>query len=272
MASPDLDAPARVSHLSADKYPSGSVRRCVPFILIFSFAFAGARQCRAQELTQQSQDQAQSQTPDRNSSVAEAARQERARKQNQQKKNQARLHRRGPKPRAHSYPAGSRRVRSAQAPADGSSCRPTKAGRRRQRRNGRTRRPCRIAFREFRRGFAWRRRAALAQRKRITTTSALRGISSSFRGRSPARLTEAVGRALTCFCDRGSSPGSCGCSASDRSVAAVRQAVPPSNGRAFRLRLPALRADLLLDHLRSPLRPTPLVFSRHHWRPCQCHR
>ena len=86
MASPDLDAPARVSHLSADTYPSGSVRRCVPFILIFSFAFAGARQCRAQELTQQSQDQAQSQTPDRNSSVAEAARQERARKQNQQKK------------------------------------------------------------------------------------------------------------------------------------------------------------------------------------------
>ncbi|HEX8836857.1 MAG TPA: LysM peptidoglycan-binding domain-containing protein [Candidatus Acidoferrum sp.] len=84
MASPDLDAPARVSHLSADTSPSGSVRRCVPFILIFSFAFAGARQCRAQEQSQQGQ--GQSQTPDRYSSVAEAARQERARKQNQQKK------------------------------------------------------------------------------------------------------------------------------------------------------------------------------------------
>jgi nucleoid-associated protein YgaU len=71
--------------LSAATSPSGSLRRCVPFILIFSLAFAGAWQCRAQGRTQQSQDQ--SQTPDRNSGVAEAARQERARKQNQQKKN-----------------------------------------------------------------------------------------------------------------------------------------------------------------------------------------
>ena len=86
MASTDLDAPARVSHLSAATSPSGSLCHCVPFILIFSLAFAGAWQCRAQGHTQQSQDQAQSQTPDRNSSVAEAARQERARKQNQQKK------------------------------------------------------------------------------------------------------------------------------------------------------------------------------------------
>lgn len=73
-------------------------------------------------------------------------------------KNQARLHRRGPKPRAHSYPGGSRRVRRAQKPADGSSCRPTKAGRRRQQRNGRTRRPCRIAFiaqAQLGQGIAW---------------------------------------------------------------------------------------------------------------------
>ena len=86
MASPDLDAPARVSHLSAVTYPSGPVRRGVLFILIFSFACAGAPPCRAQEQAQQSQDQVQSQTPDQNSSVAQAARQERARKQNQQKK------------------------------------------------------------------------------------------------------------------------------------------------------------------------------------------
>lgn len=172
-------------------------------------------------------------------------------------KTEARLHRRGPKPRAHSYLGGSRRVRSAQTPADGSSCRPTKAGRRRQRRNGRTRRPCRIAFREFRRGFAWRRRAALAQRKRITTTSALRGISSSFRGRSPARLTEAVGRALTSFCDRGSSPGSCACSASDRSVAAVRQAVlllPASCLETWRGPWLESRGRRLWSHRNTPTR------------------
>jgi nucleoid-associated protein YgaU len=86
MASPDLDAPARVSHLSAATSASGPVRRGVPFILIVSFAFAGAQPCRAQEQAQQSQDQVQSQTPDQNSSVAQAARQERARKQNQPKK------------------------------------------------------------------------------------------------------------------------------------------------------------------------------------------
>lgn len=86
MASPDLDAPARVSHLSAAKSPSGSVRSGVRFLLIFSLAFAGAWQGRAQEQTEQSQDQFPSQTPDQNSSVAEAARQERARKQSQQRK------------------------------------------------------------------------------------------------------------------------------------------------------------------------------------------
>jgi len=86
MARSDLDAPARVSQLSAATSPSGSRRRCVPFLLVFLFAFPGARQCRAQERTEQSQDQVQSQTLDQNSSVADAARQERARKQNQQKK------------------------------------------------------------------------------------------------------------------------------------------------------------------------------------------
>ena len=85
MASPDLDSPARVSHLSAARPPSGSVRCCVPVILIFSLAFAGARPCRAKGRTQPGQDQGQSQAPDQNSGVAEAARQERARKQNLQR-------------------------------------------------------------------------------------------------------------------------------------------------------------------------------------------
>ena len=143
-------------------------------------------------------------------------------------KKQARLHRRRSKARAHSYPGGSRRVRSAQKPADGSSCRPNKGRGWRRRSEGRTRRPCRIAFREFRRGFAWRHRATLAQRKRVTTTSAFRGISSSFRGRSRARLTEAVGPALTSFCDPGSSSGSCACSAT-----AVRQALPLRTAARF---------------------------------------
>ena len=82
MASPDLDAPARVSHLTAAKPPSGYRCVCVSFLVALSFAFAGAQQCRAQEQTQQSQDQAQ--TPAPKQSVAEAARQERARKQDQQ--------------------------------------------------------------------------------------------------------------------------------------------------------------------------------------------
>ncbi|PYT70150.1 MAG: hypothetical protein DMG39_16580 [Acidobacteria bacterium] len=87
MASPDLDAPARVSHLSAAKSPSGFLRCCVPSVLIFSFAFAGAAQCRAQ--SQQVQDQVLAQAQDQaqqDPSVSEASRQERARKQSLQKK------------------------------------------------------------------------------------------------------------------------------------------------------------------------------------------
>ena len=84
MASPDLDAPARVSRLSVEESPSGARRRCVSLLLIFSVALAAATPCRAQEPTQQSQ--GQSQTQDQEQSVAEVARQERTRKQNQQKK------------------------------------------------------------------------------------------------------------------------------------------------------------------------------------------
>lgn len=72
MASPDLDAPAWVSYFVAAKSPAGFLRCCVPAILVFSFTFAGAAQCRAQD--QKDQD------------VAEAARQERARKQSQPRK------------------------------------------------------------------------------------------------------------------------------------------------------------------------------------------
>ena len=80
MTSPDLDAPARVSCLTAVKSPFGSLRSCVPAGLIFSFVLVGAAQCRAQD---QGQDQTQN---EKDQSVAEAARQERARKENQQKK------------------------------------------------------------------------------------------------------------------------------------------------------------------------------------------
>lgn len=80
MASPDLDALARISRLTAVKSPFGSLRYCVPALLIFSSAIAGAAPCRAQD---QAQDQTQNQ---KEQSVAEAARQERARKETQQKK------------------------------------------------------------------------------------------------------------------------------------------------------------------------------------------
>src|SRR5215831_7864364 len=80
MASPDRDAPARVSCLTAVKSPSGSVRFCVPAFLIFSFAVLGAAPSHAQD---QTQDQTQNQ---KDQGVAEAARQERARKESQQKK------------------------------------------------------------------------------------------------------------------------------------------------------------------------------------------
>jgi len=80
MASPDLDAPARVSCLAAAKSPSGSLRSCVPLVLILSFLLLGTSQCRAQD---QTQDQAQDH---KKQDVAEAARQERARKESLQKK------------------------------------------------------------------------------------------------------------------------------------------------------------------------------------------
>jgi nucleoid-associated protein YgaU len=77
MASPDLDALARVSRSIAAKFPSGSQWRCVPIFLIFSFALAGSTPSRAQ--AQPAQDQ-------KDQDVAEAARQERGRKQIHQKK------------------------------------------------------------------------------------------------------------------------------------------------------------------------------------------
>lgn len=81
MASSDLDAPARVSCLTAVKSPFGSLRNCVSVLLVFSFVLLGAAQCRAQ--TQQEAQQKQDQ---KNQDIAEAARQERARKESQQKK------------------------------------------------------------------------------------------------------------------------------------------------------------------------------------------
>jgi len=84
MASPVLDAPARVSHLRAGESSSDAQRSCVSLLLIFSLSLPAATQCRAQEQTQQGQ--VQSQTQDQEQSVAEVARQERTRKQNQQKK------------------------------------------------------------------------------------------------------------------------------------------------------------------------------------------
>lgn len=80
MASPDLDALARISRLTAVMSPFGSPRYCVPALLILAFAVTGAAPGRAQD---QAQDQTQNQ---KEQSVAEAARQERARKETQQKK------------------------------------------------------------------------------------------------------------------------------------------------------------------------------------------
>ena len=80
MTSPDLDAPARVSYLTAVKSPFGSLGSCVPAIVICSFVLFGAAQCHAQD---QAQDQTQNQ---KDQSVAEAARQERTRKETQEKK------------------------------------------------------------------------------------------------------------------------------------------------------------------------------------------
>src|SRR5690348_6280670 len=81
MASSDLDAPARVSCLTAAKSPFGSLCSCVPAFLILSFVLVGAVQCRAQAQQEAPQEQDQ-----KSQDVAEAARQERARKETQQKK------------------------------------------------------------------------------------------------------------------------------------------------------------------------------------------
>src|SRR5438105_12657934 len=86
MTSTDLDAPGWVSRLIAVKSLSGFLRWGVPVFLIFSFAFAGDV-CHAQSQPTQDQAQTQDQVQAQNdTTVAEAARQERARKQNQQKK------------------------------------------------------------------------------------------------------------------------------------------------------------------------------------------
>ena len=80
MASSDLDALARISCLTAVKSPFGSLRYCVPALLIFFFAVTGAAPCRAQDPAQdQNQDQ-------KDQGVADAARQERARKESKQRK------------------------------------------------------------------------------------------------------------------------------------------------------------------------------------------
>jgi nucleoid-associated protein YgaU len=72
MASSVLDASTSLSRSIARSARRGSLRLCVPAVLIFSFAVVGPVQCRAQD--QKDQD------------VAEAARQERTRKQSQPKK------------------------------------------------------------------------------------------------------------------------------------------------------------------------------------------
>lgn len=81
MASSDLDAPARVSCLTAVKSPFGSLRYCVPAFLVFSFVLLGVAQSRAQ-----AQQEAQQKQNQKKQDIAEAARQERARKESQQKK------------------------------------------------------------------------------------------------------------------------------------------------------------------------------------------
>ena len=87
MASSDLDAPARVSCLTAVKSPSGSPRICVFALLIFPFAVAGTAPCFAQGQQDGAQDQTQSQKEDqKDQRVADTARQERVRKEGQQKK------------------------------------------------------------------------------------------------------------------------------------------------------------------------------------------
>ena len=141
------------------------------------------------------------------------------------KENQTRLHRGRPEARANPYAGRSRPVGSAQESAS-FSCQFTKTARRSRWRNRRSRRGCRITIDEFSKRSARRRCTPLAKTKRIATTSALRGISSSFRGRARAGFAQAAGPALTSSCCRGPSHGSYACSASGRPDAAVRQAVP----------------------------------------------
>lgn len=174
----------------------------------------------AQQKSQQSQDQ--SQTPDRNSSVAEAARQERARKQNQQKKTrhvytaedldreriltpEDRAEFEARKSQQTAAPAGPPKledgVSGATVAQDAHAASPSANSAevslgdpaRRSRRERESRQLQRFA--EFPLPFA---DAPLLASPRPSA------------------------QPLTSFCDRGSSPGSCACSASDRSVAAVR--------------------------------------------------
>ena len=80
MAIPDLDNPAPVSHSIADTIFPGSLRRCLPGLLIFSFCIFGAVVGQAQE-QQTSGQQDQNQPAQQDQDVAKAAREERARKQ-----------------------------------------------------------------------------------------------------------------------------------------------------------------------------------------------
>src|SRR5438067_7325585 len=88
MTSPDLDAPTRVSCLTAVKSPSGSLRVCVFALLILSFAVSGTSLCFAQGQQDGAQDQTQSQKKEdqKDQDVANTARQERVRKEGHRKK------------------------------------------------------------------------------------------------------------------------------------------------------------------------------------------
>jgi LysM repeat protein len=79
MAKLDLDAPASVNCPSADRIFPGSVRRCLPGLLLFSFCIFGCPIGQAQEQQATGQQDQNQQTQDQD--VAKAAREERARKQ-----------------------------------------------------------------------------------------------------------------------------------------------------------------------------------------------
>jgi len=80
MAISDLDAPASVSRSSADRIFPGSLRRCLPGLLFFSFCIFGSPIGWAQEQQTASQQQDPNQQA-QDQDVAKAAREERARKQ-----------------------------------------------------------------------------------------------------------------------------------------------------------------------------------------------